>query len=60
MLKQAISESSMNIFRLLYGVYQKTVLSEMPFIIYELISISNSFAEIFCQNIVKKNRNFVS
>ncbi len=32
----------------------------MPFILYDLTFIYISFAKIFCQNTVKKNRKFVS
>ncbi len=32
---------------------------ETPYIKYDLTSIYISFAKIFCQNYVKKNRKFV-
>ena len=33
---------------------------ETPYIMYDLIFIYISFAIIFCQNYVKKNRKFVT
>ncbi len=33
---------------------------ETPYIMYDLTSIHISFAKIFCQNYVKKNRKFVT
>ena len=59
MMKWAISEHGMNFFGLRYGVYQRATLSWMSFIIYDLTFIYISFAKIFCQNKIKKNRKFV-
>ena len=59
MVKWAISESELNFSGLRYGVYQNMVLSEMPFILYNLTFVYISFAKIFCQNSVKKNRKLV-
>ena len=60
MMKWAISEHGMNFFGLRYGVYQRATLSWMSFIIYDLTFIYISFAKIFCQNKIKKNRKFFS
>ena len=49
----------MSIFGLRYGVYEAVVRAEIASIRRDLTSIHTSFAKIFCQNYVKKNRKFV-
>ena len=44
----------MNIFGLRYRVYQKTIHSETGFIMSYLTFLYTSFANLFCQNNVKK------
>ena len=50
----------MDFFGVCYGVYEKTVLSGMSFIIPVLTVIYISFAKIFCQNLVKKNCKYIA
>ena len=57
--KWAILESEKNFFGLWYGVYQKPVCPEMAPDMPDLTFIYISFAKIFCQNKIKKNRKFV-
>ena len=59
-MKWAILERNMDFSGLSYGVYEKTVLSGMSFIIPVLTVIYTSFVKIFCQNLVKKNRKYVA
>ena len=54
-VKRALSEREMNYSRLRHRVYEKTVLCEMPFIVYDLTFLYISFAKKFCQKKVKKN-----
>ena len=59
-MKWAISEHGINLLGLRYWVDQETVLYGMSFIIPILIFLYISFAKIFCQNLVKKNRKLVA
>ena len=59
MTKWAISEHGINLFRLRYGVYEKPICSEPASDMPDLTFIHISFAKIFCQNNVKKNRKLV-
>ena len=58
MLKRAISERKMRFFGLRYGIYQNAVKDETGFIMPDLTFPHISFAKIFCQNRIKKNRKF--
>ena len=49
----------MNFFGLWYRVYQKTIKPGIAPDIPDLTFIYTSFAKIFCQNKIKKNRKFV-
>ena len=57
--KWAILESEKNFFGLWYGVYHKTIKPERALDMSDLTFIYISFAKIFCQNKIKKNRKFV-
>ena len=49
----------MNFSGLWYGVYQKTIRPGMASDMSILTFLYISFAKIFCQNKIKKNRKFV-
>ena len=53
--KWAISEHRTHFFGLRYGVYQKAVRTGTGYIMPYLTFIHTSFANLFCQNLVKKN-----
>ena len=55
MMKWAISESEKDFFGLWYKVYHKAVQAGMGFTMDVLTFLYTSFANLFCQNNVKKN-----
>ncbi len=59
-LKWAISERRIAFFGLRYRVYQKPVCHGMASDMPDLTFLYISFAKIFCQNKVKKNRKYVT
>ena len=58
-MKRALSECRLNFPVLRYGVYDIAVQSEMAFIIPDWTLPDISFAILFCQKKVKKNRKLV-
>ena len=50
----------MNFSGLRFGVYRKTIKPQMASETVILTFLHTSFAKIFCQNYVKKNRKFAS
>ena len=58
--KRALSERNMNLFWPRYRVYQKTALSEMPFITQNITFPHAYFPNLFCQKKVKKICKYVA
>ena len=59
MVKWALSESETDFSGLRYGVYEKPICPEPASDMSDLTFLHISFAKIFCQNLVKKNRKLV-
>ena len=57
--KWALSESETDFSGLRYGVYEKPICPEPASDMSDLTFVHISFAKIFCQNSVKKNRKLV-
>ena len=58
-VKRALSEPKMSCLRLQKRVYPDAVLAERIFVIPDLTFLHIYFSNLFCQNIVKKNRKSV-